>query len=165
MEILIRSERILLAAISPGDLEPLLQLAGDERVMKFFPKVLDRSEAEAMLRKIINQYALYGHSFWKIVGARGTEFIGIAGLLHQVVDGNEETEISYRVLPQFWKQGYASEAALLCKTYARDVLKKTRIISLIRPENVPSQGVAKKLGAVIEKRVMFGGYPHDVWVY
>ena len=38
-----------------------------------------------------------------------------------------------------------------------------RVISLIRPENVASQGVARKLGMVPEKEVRFHGLNHIVF--
>jgi hypothetical protein len=37
------------------------------------------------------------------------------------------------------------------------------VISLIRPENTPSQGVARKMGMTIRARTWHGGFEHDVW--
>jgi len=39
------------------------------------------------------------------------EFIGQCGLLLQTVDGVQELEVGYSILPKYWKQGYATEAA------------------------------------------------------
>ena len=36
-------------------------------------------------------------------------------------------------------------------------------ISLIRPENVPSQAVARKLGTVAERKTIFAGMEHCVF--
>jgi ribosomal-protein-alanine N-acetyltransferase len=49
------------------------------------------------------------------------------------------------------------------REYAFRVLGKPRVISLIRPENTPSQGVARKLGMSPEREVEFKGLKHIVF--
>ena len=39
-----------------------------------------------------------------------------------------------------------------------------RVISLIRPENVPSRRVAERNGMLVEKETIFVGLPHLVYV-
>ncbi|MGV3637735.1 MAG: GNAT family N-acetyltransferase, partial [Flavobacteriales bacterium] len=56
--------------------------------------------------------------------------IGMVGLLTQVVDGVEELEIGYHVVPSAWGQGYASEAAIACKEFARRHRITPSVISL-----------------------------------
>jgi len=68
-------------------------------------------------------------------------------LRHIILDGNVEAEISYRIKPQHWNFGFATEAAQACKEYAEKVLNKNRLISIIHPENIASKCVAEKLGA------------------
>ena len=118
-----------------------------------------------MIEKILDQYEKHGHCFWKLMLRDGTEFIGIAGLLHQVIDGNVETEISYRIKPQHWNFGFATEAAQACKEYAEKVLNKNRLISLIHPENIASKCVAEKLGAKKTNVTTFKGTEHEIYVY
>jgi RimJ/RimL family protein N-acetyltransferase len=45
-----------------------------------------------------------------------------------------------------WGRGYATEAALATRTWAREELGIGRLISLIAPANVRSQRVAERLG-------------------
>ena len=49
------------------------------------------------------------------------------------------------------------------RDHAFGVLGKPRVISLIRPENVPSQGVARKIGMQPEKRTQFATFDHIVF--
>jgi RimJ/RimL family protein N-acetyltransferase len=37
------------------------------------------------------------------------------------------------------------------------------VVTLIRPENLASQGVARKLGMALEKRAVFAGLDHLVF--
>ena len=48
--------------------------------------------------------------------------------------------------------------------YAFSHLKVNRVVALIRPENIPSERVALKLGMWPEEIVNSWGYPHRVHV-
>jgi [ribosomal protein S5]-alanine N-acetyltransferase len=48
--------------------------------------------------------------------------------------------------------------------YAFTTLGEDRIISLIRPENLPSRRVAERNGLTVEKEIDFMGLPHLVYV-
>ncbi|MBL0044007.1 MAG: GNAT family N-acetyltransferase [Flavobacteriales bacterium] len=48
------------------------------------------------------------------------EFVGLCGLLTQEVDGKMELEIGYHLLPGQWHKGFATEAAVFCKAFARE---------------------------------------------
>jgi ribosomal-protein-alanine N-acetyltransferase len=77
--------------------------------------------------------------------------VGYCGLLVQTVDGLPELEIGYSLLPAYWGQGYATEAALSCKAFANTHHLAQSVISIISLTNVPSQRVAFNLGMQVEK--------------
>ncbi len=133
--------------------------------MEYSPGVLSYEETLEMVQKILHHYAEYGYCFWKVFLKPDDQFVGIAGLLHQVIDNEREIEISYRILPNHWKNGYATEAAKACKEYAETKLGEKRLISLINPENNASKRVAQKLGAEKLKSTIFIGVKHDVYLY
>jgi len=165
MSFMAETLQLKVATFSPSDRAFLHQLTGDADVMKYFPKVLSYDETSEMLRKIVDQYESYGHCFWKVMLKPTGDFIGMAGILHQEVEGKIEAEISYRIVKKHWNNGYGTEAAEACMKYARTTLGKTRLISLIHPENRASIRVAQKLDARKEKSVSFNGIVHDVYVY
>jgi len=61
-----------------------------------------------------------------------------------------------------WNRGLATEAAMACRDHCFD-LGLDRVISLIRPENLPSRRVAEKIGMIIEREVDWHGYRHLVY--
>jgi RimJ/RimL family protein N-acetyltransferase len=76
-------------------------------------------------------------------------------------------EVGWGLARQYWGQGYATEAAKASLDYGFRNYPVDRLISLIRPENHPSQKVAERLG---QKKagpftlVMLGhSYPVDIW--
>jgi ribosomal-protein-alanine N-acetyltransferase len=61
------------------------------------------------------------------------------------------------------ENGYAREAAVAVRDFAFNQLGKQRVISLIRPANIPSQRVALSYGARPEKLVQWRDYEHLVF--
>jgi RimJ/RimL family protein N-acetyltransferase len=80
--------------------------------------------------------------------------VGQCGLLKQRVDEVDEIEIGYHILPQYWQQGYATEAAIKCKEEGFK-MGLPSIISIIHPDNYKSIKVAEANGMHLEKETVF----------
>lgn len=86
------------------------------------------------------------------------KMIGQAGLLVQDVGDTKQLEVGYSILPQYWQQGYASEAAQFIKTigfekgYDKDF--GNALISVIHKDNIGSQKVA-----IRNAMTVYGPYP------
>lgn len=81
--------------------------------------------------------------------------IGHAGLVAQTVQGQDELEIGYWIAPEFWGQGFATEAAAALRDHGLRALQRRRLISLIQHGNAPSVSVARKIGMSHERDVVF----------
>ncbi|MCP4220059.1 MAG: GNAT family N-acetyltransferase [bacterium] len=91
------------------------------------------------------------------------EFIGQCGLILQQVDGGEELEVGYHFLPRHWGNGYATEAAVMCRDYAFSHGLAESVISLIYIDNTPSQRVAVRNGMKVDRRTEFMNLPMDMY--
>jgi RimJ/RimL family protein N-acetyltransferase len=91
------------------------------------------------------------------------DLIGDCGLIRQEIEGEWLVEIGYHVRRDHWKRGFASEAAQACRDYGFSRLNVDRLISLIRPENMPSRRVAEKNGMKVWKEVTWQGLRHLVY--
>jgi len=149
--------------MSLGDLDFLAAQLGDPEVMRHYPKTYSREEAEGWIGRQLERYAEHGHGLWLVEDRSTGEPIGQVGLLRQWVEGIEEPEIGYLIHRPFWRRGYATEAATAVRDWAFEERGLPRVISLIRAVNVPSQGVARKLGMRIERRVTFAALEHFVF--
>jgi RimJ/RimL family protein N-acetyltransferase len=89
--------------------------------------------------------------------------IGYCGFLHWHLDGADEIEIGYRLHPDYWNRGLATEAAQAVRDHAFRDLKLRKLISLIHPDNVPSRRVAEKNRMKIERETVFRGFPTIVF--
>jgi ribosomal-protein-alanine N-acetyltransferase len=94
--------------------------------------------------------------------ATGT-FVGWCGLLIQEVDGVQEVEVGYSIMPEYWGRGYATEAARKCMDEAFGRRLTNSIISIIQIHNIPSQRVAEKNGMRIDCQTTHHGNP--VFIY
>lgn len=109
----------------------------------------------------------YQKQFWRYENDQGGmnaliektsgRLIGHCGLLVQTVDHDSELEIGYSLLPEFWNQGYAFEAAHRCKQYAFESNFSESLISIISITNLPSQKVAIKNGMTPERETVYHG--------
>ncbi len=72
--------------------------------------------------------------------------VGHCGLLVQRVDGQDELEIGYSLLPQYWGHGYATEAARCCRDYAFSQQLSGHLIAIISTTNLASERVARAIG-------------------
>ena len=81
----------------------------------------------------------------------------------QAVGDRSEPEVGYLIHRPWWRRGYASEAAAAVLDHAFDTLGKPRVVSLIRPDNTPSQGVAIKIGMTRIGEADHAGLPHLVY--
>jgi RimJ/RimL family protein N-acetyltransferase len=162
-EPILETPRLSLREMTWEDLDFLAVLLGDARVMRHYPNCCTHEESEAWLGRILERYEKHGHAFW-LVSLRATdEPIGQVGLLLQHVEEQDESEIGYMIHAPHWRQGYASEAASAVRDHAFGKFDKSRVISLIRPVNVPSQRVALRIGLKPERLVRWHDLDHLVF--
>ncbi len=159
----IETERLRLRAITQDDFADLFAIWSDAETMRFYPNTLDEQAMRAWIERNLKRYAEYGHGLWAVIRQADQQFVGDCGLVVQDVEGVAELEAGYQFNKQFWGNGYATEAARGCMDFARDELGRERIISMIRPENLPSRRVAERNGLQIEKKVFWRGFDHYVY--
>jgi len=161
---ILETARLVLCEMSLDDLDFLAMMLADPEVMRYYPKCYTRDEAAAWVQRQMDRYARYGHGLWLVKEKATGQPVGQVGLVIQNVRGVDEKEVGYLIHRPFWRCGFATEAALACRDYALTGLGSHRVISLIRPENVPSQGVARKIGLQPEPGlVQHGGFVHIIF--
>jgi RimJ/RimL family protein N-acetyltransferase len=160
---IIRTERLSLREFNASDFDELYAMFNDPLVMRYYPAHKNRLETQMWLDRAAQSYETGGHGMWAVEFNETGLFAGQCGLIPQVVDGIEEVEIGYLFKSCYWHHGYATEAAAACRDYGFDALKKDSLISLIRPENMPSRRVAERVGMTIEKKTMHHNIEHFVY--
>jgi RimJ/RimL family protein N-acetyltransferase len=159
----LETERLALREMEPSDLDFVASMLADPEVMRFYPKCYTREEAADWLERQRARYRDDGHGLWLVELKQTGEPVGQVGLTRQRVDGVDEDEVGYLIASRHWRRGYAFEAARATRDHAFLALGRRRVISLIRPVNVPSQAVARKLGMSVEKSACCWELEHLVY--
>jgi RimJ/RimL family protein N-acetyltransferase len=163
MKPVFETERLRAREMSLADLDFVAAMLAHPEVMRFYPGRYSREEARGWVERQLGRYREHGHALWLIEERAGGEPVGQVGLLRQQVNGESRPEVGYLVHRPFWRRGYATEAALATRDHAFYTLDMPRVVSLIRPVNLPSQGVARKLGMRPEGTAVHGGMEHLVF--
>ena len=163
MQPVFETSRLLLREMSPTDLDFVATMMADADVMRYYPKRYSREESAQWVRRQMKRYKRDGHGLWLVTDKDSGRPLGQVGLMMQNVDGVKEAEVGYLIHAPYWRNGFATEAATATRDYAFETLHKPRVISLIRPVNVPSQGVARKMKMMPEKHTMHANLEHIVF--
>ena len=128
---------------------------GDSRVMRFFPGVLDRAQSDAMVDRLLAQEAAHGYTLWavEVLSSErgGASFAGFTGLsipTRAMPFPHDEplVEVGWRLLPEWWGLGIATEAARASVAFGFDEAGLGEIVSFTVPANLPSQAVMTRIG-------------------
>src|SRR5437660_698996 len=130
--------------------------------MKHYPAPIDRGGIQQWIERNLRRYAEDGVGLWAMLLKATGEVIGDCGIVRQQVDGEYLYEIGYHLRRDQWGQGLATESAIACREWGFANLNADRLISIIRPENVPSRRVAERNGMTLWKEVTWRGVRHYV---
>lgn len=161
----ITTPRLLLREFQERDFDSYAAMMADPEVARYLSngKPLERGEAWRQMAMFLGHWELRGFGIWAVEERATGVFIGRIGCLEP--EGWPGFEIGYTLARPYWGRGYASEGAAASLRYAREELKRERIISIIRPDNAGSIRVAERLGAVAEGEVEFFGGVSRIYVY
>ncbi len=164
---ILHTSRLRLREFTPQDAEALALVLSDPQTMRFYPAAYDRAGVEQWIERNRRRYRDDGVGLWamELTNAedRTPEVIGDCGIVLQRVEEERFYEIGYHLRRDFWGQGLATEAAIACRDWGFAHLKTERLISLIRPENLPSRRVAERVGMTVWKEVNWRGVLHYVY--
>lgn len=82
---------------------------------------------------------------WKETG----ELFGWSGI--QPLDGTDEIEVGYGMIPEYWRKGIGFECAKAWLDFGFKEKNLERIVAVASPENVGSWRIMEKLGMTREK--------------
>lgn len=152
---ILETKRTFLRRLLASDLDNLFTLYRDPEVRRYFPEgTLTLEETKEELEWFLDGHPSYPKlGLWATIHKETGWFIGRCGLLPQTIEGRREVEVAYLLDKAYWGQGLASEVARGLVAYAFERLNVSRLICMIEPGNLASQGVAKNVGMTLEKEM------------
>ena len=139
--------RLLLRAFTRDDVDDVFALDSDPRVMRFIAdgRVSTRDDATAAIERTLKRYVdTPGLGVWHVTRRDDGAFAGWVSLKH--AGESPDIEVGYRLRPDSWGRGYATELARAMLERGFDGLGLERIIGVTHPDNLASQRVLAKAG-------------------
>ncbi len=160
-----RTERMHFRRFTPQDFDLWLPFFLDPSSTRYWEGIPTdpQTACREQFQRIFERYAKDLGGMNALTHSASGELLGMCGLLVQQVDGKEELEIGYSLLPEARGLGYATEAGLLCRDRAFERGWAESLISIIHTSNKPSMQVATRLGMKRRNQTRFRDNP--VWIY
>jgi ribosomal-protein-alanine N-acetyltransferase len=159
----LHTSRLHLRPFRREDLDLFAEFFTNEGFIRFSSGFFPRERVAEFIDKVIGWDAAGLPSQFVVTIRETNAPIGYCGFFHQQVDDSPEIEIGYRLHPDFWNNGYATEAAGAVRDCGFSEWKLPKLISLIHPENTASRRVAEKNGMTLERSTTFKGFPTQVF--
>lgn len=143
---MIETERLLLRRYVVGDAEELVALYNNAEFRRFIPisGLYDRARALARIEDDEREWEELGHRMLAVVEQAHGRFLGRVAIYDWPELG--ETEIGWALRADARGCGFATEAANACVEWAFTRLPVRYVTAMIQPGNLPSIGVAARLG-------------------
>jgi [ribosomal protein S5]-alanine N-acetyltransferase len=166
-KILLITPRVIIKTPVLNDFENLYDLQSNPEIMTFIGNGIRSAEEVAFgLSKAINHQKKHGFSLGCVFKKDNLKFIGRAGLIYKNYDDQQtEIEIAYALLPEYWRQGYATEIVLNLIQWAHESLQITAIVAVVNPDNFGSKKVLTKAGMTLSREEFYNDKPVEIWSY
>ena len=119
------------------------------------------SAAAEWIAHVLGNWQRRGCGLWDITLTAIGEAIGRSGVLHH--DGWPEPELAWHLYDGFEEQGFRAEAAAAARDHLQGPLGLPPMFSFVEPPNTRSRGVARRLGAVVERQAEWEGLTFDIF--
>ena len=161
---MLETERLIVRKIDHGDFKELHKMFRDPAVMKYVADTKSEQATDEWISLCLKSYREKGYGPWAVILKDDDNLIGYCGIyLQENIDGKDEVELLYGFKKEYWRCGYATEAAKVVFAGSRDIFEINRLISLVEHGNLASAQVAKKVGMKIEKDVLKSGRNYHVY--
>lgn len=161
------TERLIFRKLLKSDFDTWMEFCLDRESGKYI-SLLSKingptKRCEAWFERVLYRYDNGLGGMNVLIDKQSQSFVGQCGLLIQTIDGIEELEIGYSLMPKWRGKGYATEAARKCKEFTfRNNLSES-LISVIHIDNNDSSRVAIANGMHLERTTVSNGDPVNIY--
>jgi len=96
-------------------------------------------------------YARHGFGLYRLELRDSGVAIGMCGLIKR--DNLDDVDVGYALHPDYWRQGYASEAVSATLAWGNARFGLQRIVAIVSPHNEESIRVLERAGFAFEKMI------------
>jgi len=152
--------RLRLTRLSSADLDDLVRMYADPKVTATLGGVRTADWVAEYLKKQIAHWDAHGFGLWTAREPGAGKFAGRAGLRYATLDGRQEVEVTYGLMPEFWGRGFATELAVESVRVGFTELRRPDLVCFTLPTNLASRRVMEKAGFRYERDIIYADLPH-----
>jgi arsenate reductase len=144
----LQTPRLSLRPLRDDDLGAFAAMHADARFMQYLAAPLSQAESAGALSRLRASYDEVGFGPWGVELREQPGLIGVVGLSRSRLEVPFApcVEIVWRLAPEHWGRGYATEAARAALGYGFTTLSLPEILAWTTPANQASIRVMEKLG-------------------
>lgn len=146
MKKILETERLILREYEMSDFDGLYAILSDAETMRHYPRPYDENGTMRWLNWCLDCYSRYGFGLWAIELKATGEFIGDCGISIQNIDGDELPELGYHIHRNYWRMGYAKEAAVAVRDWFFENTDYNNLYCYMTHTNVASYSTARSVG-------------------
>ncbi len=165
MNIIYETERLVLRPLELSDVDGFFEMNNNPNVNKFLRNpITTKVEAEKYIQKIINEYTKNGIGRYAVILKQNNKLIGFSGLKYRSQEENNHSnfhDIGYRFSEEYWKKGYATEAALFWINFGFNEMNLSKIYACAENENTTSNALLKKIGFEMTNQYFVNNLLHN----
>ncbi len=155
--------RLKVRQLTSGDLDDLMTLYQTPLVVKTLGGSRPRDQIIQSLEGHLEHWDTYNFGYYIFEDKETESFIGRGGLKRCIIDGKNEVEVAYALLPEYWGKGFATEIVKKLIDIGFRKIQLKSIIGLTLPDNEASKRVLEKNGFVFEKQILYKDIPHVLY--
>lgn len=145
-DILFETARLKLRRVEEGDSGLFVRLFCEGDMMHYLGGIWTVELAEETLQEWRTEWGKNNYYYGVMLLKDHGQKVGIAGFSEDTNPDEPGIEFSWFVLPEYQRQGYASEITRGIQKYVFEKLKKDRLFAETHPENGASNRVLEKFG-------------------
>lgn len=155
MSFILATDRLQLKPCNQSDVAFLHSLWTTDRIRYYLfdDRIIPVDEARSFIQASLDSFEQYHYGLWLV--HRQGQTIGFAGFL----DAEEALSLIYGIHPDFWGQGYATEAAKAVLDYGLKTLNLPQVNADVDEPNTASVQVLQKLGMQLVNRAIVNHRP------
>ena len=154
----VRTERLLLSPIVVGDVEAFAPIFAKVEVWRYpYGRGMAFDETSRFVAGQISDWETYGYGLWAMRSIGTNAMLGYVGLSIPRFYPSilPAVEVGWRLDPEWWGRGYATEGAAAALDQAFTTLELDEVWSMPQVDNVASIAVAERLGMVLDHEAEF----------
>jgi RimJ/RimL family protein N-acetyltransferase len=156
-------ERTVLREFTADDLDAVHAIIGDDRVTRWLSfDSRSRDQAEQMLTGVLDRAQAESRSEYYL-GVTQLDSDTLVGFVRLATSGVQAGKLGYAVNADYWRRGYARDAARTMTSFGFRQLGLHRISAAVGPDNTTSTNLLKALGFAYEGRLRDHVYTNGAW--